>query len=106
MIQRLSARATRSLSRFQDYIMPLIIAIPFVSGFLMMHPSLNPFGYDATFLVHIMSANLILIMIPLTKLSHIALLPSVQLVSEVAWHWPATSGSKVGLSLGKENEAV
>ena len=106
VIQRAAARATRSLSRFQDYILPLIIAMPFVSGFLLMHPPINPFSFEATLLVHIMSANLVFFLIPITKLSHAALIPSVQMVSEVGWHWPSNSGTKVSLALGKENEPV
>jgi len=106
VIQRATARATRSLSRFQDYILPLIIAVPFATGFLLMHPVINPFSFEAMFFIHVMSANMIFVLIPITKLSHIALIPSVQLVSEVGWHWPSDSGSRVGISLGKENEPV
>lgn len=104
--QRAGAKATRSLSRFQDYVLPLLIAVPFVSGYLMTHPGRNPFPYDATFLVHLLSANLVFILIPLTKLSHMVLLPEVQLVSEVAWHWPKDAGSRVAVTLGKENAPI
>jgi len=106
VIQRAAASATRMLSRFQDYALPLVIAVPFASGFLVMHPGVNPFAYEATLLVHILSANLVLILIPITKLTHIVLLPTVQLVSEVAWHWPSDAGSKLAVTLGKENEPV
>lgn len=106
VIQRASARATRVLSRFQDYVIPLIVAWPFAFGYLLMHPNLNPFTYEATLFIHIMSANLVFVLIPITKLSHIVLVPSVQLVSEVAWHWPSHSGSKVGVALGKEGEPI
>jgi nitrate reductase gamma subunit len=106
VVQRAAARATRSLSRFQDYALPLLIAIPFVTGFLMTHPGSNPFPYHATFLVHMLSANLLFILIPLTKLSHMVLLPEVQLVSEVAWHWPEDAGSRVAVTLGKENVPI
>lgn len=106
VIQRASAPATRALSRFQDYALPLTIAVPFVFGFLLMHPTINPFSFEATLFVHIMSANVIFVLIPITKLSHLALIPSVQMVSEVAWHWPPDSGSKVGIALGKENEPI
>jgi nitrate reductase gamma subunit len=106
VIQRAAARPTRSLSRFQDYVIPLIVAVPFATGFLVMHPALNPFSYEAMLLVHVMSANLLLVLIPITKLSHIALLPTVQLVSEVAWHWPPDAGSRLAVTLGKENEPV
>jgi nitrate reductase gamma subunit len=106
VVQRVAAKATRALSRFQDYALPLLIAVPFVSGFLMMHPDLNPFSFEACLLVHVLSGNLIFILVPLTKLSHMALVPGTQLVSEVAWHWPQDGGSKVGLALGKEKEPV
>jgi nitrate reductase gamma subunit len=106
VLQRAAAKATRSLSRFQDYALPLLIAAPFLSGYLMTHPASNPFPYDATFLVHLLSATLVFILIPLTKLSHMILLPEVQLVSEVAWHWPEDAGSRVAATLGKENAPI
>jgi nitrate reductase gamma subunit len=106
VLQRLGARATRALSRPQDYLLPLLIAVPFATGFLMMHPLDNPFSYSATFLVHILSANLVMILIPITKLSHAVLLPSVQVVSEMGWRWPAEAGSRVAVALGKQGEPV
>ncbi len=106
VIQRLSARATRNLSRFQDYALPLLIAVPFVTGFGVMHPGVNPFSYDATLLVHVMSANLLLVLMPLSKLSHAVLLPGAQYVSEIGWHWPSDAGSKVAIALNKEGEPV
>ncbi len=106
VIQRLSARATRKLSRLQDYMLPLVVALPFVTGFFAMHPGLSPFAFETALFLHVMSGNLVLILIPITKLSHAAMLPSVQLVSEVGWKWPSTSGSDVGAALGKEGEPV
>ncbi|MBC8874944.1 MAG: hypothetical protein H8E44_36445 [Planctomycetes bacterium] len=106
VIQRVSARATRTLSRFQDYALPLVIAVPFVTGFMVMHPAINPFSFQATLLVHVMSANAVFVLIPITKLSHAILLPGTQVVSEVAWHWPADAGSKLAVTLGKEDEPI
>ena len=106
VLQRAIARDTRSLSRFQDYALPLLVAFPFAWGFLVMHPAWNPFPYELTLLIHVMSANVLLILIPLTKLSHCVLLPGTQMVSEVAWHWPPDAGRKVGIALGKEGEPV
>lgn len=106
IVQRVAARPTRALSRAQDYLIPLYILVPFVSGFLVRHPGFNPFSFDPTLLVHVMSANILFILVPLTKLSHMVLLPGTQLVSEVAWHWPKDAGSRVGVALGKEGEAV
>jgi len=106
VIERAAAQATRALSGFEDYALPLIVAVPFASGLLVMHPSLNPFSYQAMLFVHVMSANLVLVLIPVTKLSHMVLVPGVQLVSEVAWHWPPDAGSKVAVVLGKEKEPI
>jgi len=106
VIERAAARDTRSLSRFGDYAIPLLVALPFASGFLVMHPEINPFPFDATMFVHVMSGNLIFILIPVTKLSHCALLPTTRLISEVAWHFPPRAGSEVALILGKENEPI
>jgi len=106
IIERAFAKDSRPLNRFQDYAIPFIIAIPFASGLLAAHPSINPFSYEATMFVHVMSANLVFILIPITKLSHIVLLPTTQIISEVAWHFPLDVGSKVGAALGKEKEPI
>lgn len=106
VLQRMAARATRELSRPGDYLLPLIVAVPFATGFLAMHPALNPFSYSATLFVHVMSGNLIFVLMPITKLSHAAMLPGVQLVSEVGWRWPIDSGRKVAEALGKEGDPV
>jgi nitrate reductase gamma subunit len=100
--QRLAARDTRALSRFQDYALPLLIAVPFVTGFLVTHAAWNPFPYQATLLIHVASADMVLVLIPITKLSHIVLLPTTQLVSELAWHFPPSAGHAVGVQLGRE----
>lgn len=102
VVQRLSAKPTRALSRFQDYALPLIIALPFVSGFMVMHPAYNPYSYSVMLFAHVMSANLVMMLIPVTKLTHAVLLPGVQLVAELGWHWPADAGSKLAVTLGKE----
>lgn len=104
--KRVSAKATRALSRPQDYLLPPLIMIPFISGYLAMHPAYNPFEYNATMFVHVMSGNLILILMPFSKLSHAVLFPTTQLVSEMAWHLVPGSGEKVALSLDKENEPI
>ena len=106
VVQRLAAKDSRALSRFQDYALPLFIAIPFITGFFVMHPAWNPFSRDPVLLVHVLSADLLIFMVPVTKLSHMILMPFTQLVSELAWHFPEDAGSRVGVTLGKENEPI
>jgi nitrate reductase gamma subunit len=105
-VQRLAARDSRTLSRFQDYAIPLFIVVPFLTGFLVMHPAWNPFDRDPVLLVHVLSADLLIFLVPLSKLSHMILLPFTQLVSELAWHFPPDAGSRVAVTLGKENEPI
>ncbi len=106
VVQRVAARDSRALSRFQDYALPLFILVPFLTGFLVMHPAWNPFSRDPVLLVHVLSADLLIFMVPLTKLSHMILMPFTQLVSELAWHFPRDAGHRVGVTLGKENEPI
>ncbi len=105
-ILRLTAQATRAITQPADYALLGALALPFVTGFLVMHPGLNPFGYESVLFLHVMSGNLVFVLLPTTKLAHAALLPGTQLVAEVGWHWPADSGSRVGAALGKEAEPV
>ena len=55
VVERIASRDSRALSRFQDYALPLVIAVPFASGFLTMHPGCNPFPYEATVLAHVVT---------------------------------------------------
>ncbi len=106
ILERALARDSRAISRFSDYAIPIVVAVPFLSGFLMMHPSMNPMPFMATMFIHVMSVNLLFVLIPLTKLSHMVLLPTVQVITEVAWHFTPDGGAKVAVALGKENEPV
>jgi hypothetical protein len=71
-----------------------------------MHPSINPFGYYGTMVVHVMSGNLIFLLIPFSKMSHMALFPATQLVSELGWHLLPGAGQQVAVALGKENDPL
>jgi nitrate reductase gamma subunit len=106
IIGRIGHTQARSISRTQDILLPPLLMIPFITGFLAMHPAWNPVDYNVVMLVHVMSANLIFLLIPSTKLGHIILLPTAQLVSEVGWHFPAESGDDVAIALKKENMPI
>jgi nitrate reductase gamma subunit len=106
IVLRLVHRESRALSRSSDYMALVLVALPFASGFLFMHPALNPFPHQATLLVHVLTANLVLIATPFTKLCHCVLFPFTQLVSEVAWRFPPHGGEQVAIALGKEDPKV
>jgi nitrate reductase gamma subunit len=83
-----------------------MVALPFLSGFLLMHPALNPFSFAATHLVHMLAGDLALALTPFTKLVHISVFPTTQLVSEVGWHFRPDAGERVAKALGKENQPI
>ena len=51
-------------------------------------------------LVHVYSANLILLLIPFSKIAHCVLTPLSQVVTAVAWKFPAGAGDRVAATLG------
>jgi len=104
--RRLAPGSTRALSHAQDYFLPILIIIPFISGFLAMHPGFNPFHYRATMLVHVMSGNVLLALLPFTKLSHVVLFPLSQLLSETGWYLSPHAGQRVAITLGKDENAI
>lgn len=106
VLQRVLARDARSLSTAQDYLVPLLVALPFATGLLLMHPAASPLTHETALFLHALTGDLVLFLTPLTKLSHMALLPLTQLVSESAWHFPADAGARVGVALGKVGEPV
>lgn len=106
LLTRLGARVSRAISRAQDWLLPIVVLIPFLSGFLAANPHLNPFPYDPTMLVHMLSAGVCFLVIPFTKLAHMALAPLARLPSELAWRFPDDYPEAVARQLGKENQPV
>ena len=95
--------ASRTTSRFQDFLIPFAVLVPFITGVLASHPRWNPFSYPGTLLVHVLSGDLLLVLIPFSKLAHVALWPFRQLATELAWRFPPEAGPKVLSTLGKED---
>jgi nitrate reductase gamma subunit len=106
ILQRVGSRDARGLSRVSDYLLILLILTPFVTGYLVGHPEANPFPFAPVFLVHILSADLVLLAVPLTKISHCVLMPAMQYVAEIGWHLPKDAGHKVGEELGRGREPI
>lgn len=103
---RLLDRATRSLSGFQDWFLLALCGAAFVTGYLVAHPASNPFAFTPTYLVHILSAELILVLVPFSKLAHAGLFPFTRISWELGWHFVPGSGDRVRVALGKEGEPV
>lgn len=99
---RIFSPRLRSMSRRMDYILLINILIPFVSGYLTRHPSVNPFSWNAVMLIHILSAELLFVLIPFTKLAHIVLF-AFDRISGIHWQLRPGAGDQVAETLyGKE----
>jgi nitrate reductase gamma subunit len=106
LLARVGAKASRAISRAQDVLLPLLLVVPFVTGFLAAHPHANPFSYNATMLVHVLSGDLCLLLVPFTKLSHMLLMPLARLPHELAWRFPDAYPEAVARQIGRKGKAV
>jgi hypothetical protein len=104
LVGRISYPPSRSISRYQDFLLPLLILFVFISGVLASHPHWNPFSYPSTLLVHVLSGDALLLLLPFSKLAHVILWPFRHLATELAWRFPPEAGSRILSTLGKEDK--
>ncbi|MBN1341353.1 MAG: hypothetical protein JXQ73_01670 [Phycisphaerae bacterium] len=106
IVGRASSPLSQSISRGWDYTWPILLIVPFLSGLLAAHPRACPLDYNVMLLVHILSAELIFVLIPFSKIAHCVLIPFSQLVSDLGWRFPASAGRDVAKALGKESVPI
>lgn len=98
--------ATRALSKFSDYALLIILLVPFVSGYLAMHPHLLFTRIETMLLVHILSGELVFVLLPFTKMAHVVMFPFNRVSSDFYWRFPADGPDRVAEALhGKEVKA-
>ncbi len=98
--------ASRGMSRPQDWLLPPLIVLGFLSGYLLAHPGTNPFSLQLVTFVHVAVGDLLLILTPFTKIAHCVMLPFSQYVNEMAWRLVPGAGQEVLKTLGKEGQPV
>jgi nitrate reductase gamma subunit len=99
---RVFVRRQREMSKKSDYILLIMVLLPFLLGFLAGHPAVNPFTWDLAILIHILTGEALFVVIPFTKLSHIVLYFFDRL-SPVHWQLKPGAGDKIAEALfGKE----
>jgi nitrate reductase gamma subunit len=99
---RLWDHGARSISRGYDYGVLALLFFVFLSGFFSSHPSLTPIPYTLVALLHILSAEAVMLMMPFTRLAHAALFAAASVSSEIGWKFVPDAGEKVTAALGKE----
>lgn len=100
ILGRAAHTGVRALSRLQDYGWLVLLAVPFATGYVCANVAIGPRGYQTGMLIHIYSANLVMVLIPFTKIAHCVLAPLSQLVTGIAWKFPAGAGDRVAATLG------
>jgi nitrate reductase gamma subunit len=88
----------RAVSRPIDYGLLVAVMVPFGAGFLAAHPGINPFRWETVMLVHILSAELLFVLVPFTKLAHVVLF-FFDRISEIHWQLRPGAGQRVATAL-------
>lgn len=105
-LMRLSNKFSRFLSRTQDFLWPLLLLIPFVSGMICAQLTVSPAAYQVFFLIHILSGCLIFILIPFTKIAHCILLPFGQWITARVWKLDPNGGENTLITLDKKENVI
>ncbi len=71
-IRRLTVPEVKFLTRASDFVFILIVALPFVTGFIAYHQF---FAYKIVMITHIISGELMIILIPFTRFFHMFMAP-------------------------------
>ncbi len=85
---RAADRLRRFISGPSHYILTGLVVAVFASGFLA-HQPWNPLSRTAMMIVHTLTGNILLILIPFTRLSHAILFPLARLATASVWHFRA-----------------
>lgn len=105
-IGRLVIKQARDLSRKQDYLWLLLLLIPFATGFVCANFSISPQSYRFFMVVHVLSGELIFILIPFSKIAHCVLEPLSQVISTLAWKFPPSTDDEICTTLNKKGARV
>ena len=103
---RIFNKTSSFLSRKQDFLWPILLLIPFVTGFVCAHLNVSPANYTLFMLMHVLSGDLIFLLIPFTKIAHCVLMPLSQVICTLAWKFPADTDDKICTTLNKKGAPV
>lgn len=106
LIMRISNKFSRKISRKQDFLFPVLLIIPFITGYVCGNSVLNPETYNLFLLIHILSGELIFILLPFTKIAHCILMPISQWITARSWKFAPDSPEEIRIAIGKEGEPL
>lgn len=105
-VSRVASASGRKLSRAQDYAWPLLLIVPFLTGYVCANLALGAQTYEAFMLVHVYTVDLILVLIPFSQIAHCVLAPFSQVVSAIAWKFPPGAGDRIAETLGQGESSL
>jgi nitrate reductase gamma subunit len=106
LILRITSKASRFISRKQDYLWPLLLLIPFITGFICANLGVAAGTYKTFMFMHVLAGDLIFLLLPFTKIAHCILMPLSQFIMTIAWRFPAETDEPLCITLGKKGAPV
>ncbi len=103
---RLVIKQARALSRKQDYLWLILLLIPFITGFICANLNINSQDYQFFMLAHVLSGELIFVLMPFSKIAHCVLMPLSQVVSSLAWKFPPKTDDDIAMTLNKKGAPI
>lgn len=82
---RLYSPMLRAVEPAWSFVQPLLLILPFVTGWLSRHPTYSPFDYPVIMLLHVLSAVVVLLLIPFARMFSAIHVPIVGLLPEMQW---------------------
>jgi hypothetical protein len=82
---RLYSPLVRHLDPPWSFIKPLILILPFLTGFLAMHPTFSPLSYTFVRLLHVLFAEIAFVLVPFGRLLWCMHTPITQILPEAQW---------------------
>ena len=75
LLRRIFSADIRLLSTFSDYLLLIVTALPFLTGYFLTHGTVDDIAFlgDNIQLIHMLTGEIMLILIPFSKLSHFIL---------------------------------
>jgi nitrate reductase gamma subunit len=102
---RLFRTSHRVVSGTGDYFLLVMVLLPFLSGYLASHPGVNPLSWEVMMLTHLLSAELLFVLVPTTKLAHVVLF-FFDRISGVHWQLRPGAGDRVAEALYGEEVKI
>ena len=106
LISRMAVKSIRALSKSQDYLWLILLFIPFATGFICANLNISPQSYKFFMLLHVLSGDMIFVLIPFSKIAHCVLFPLSQIIGVLAWKFPAETDDDICTTLNKKGAPV